>query len=409
MCQQFAVCVFLLQFAINGDWSTQIYKLYKSDPFASTFSFIEAGVVSAMGARWHLAAACCAILALCTLVPVASAVGAVSEPSNALRSLRNGPSVLGRRVLVLSDDVNIGTANAAFFASLTGPFFSFLSVKLNTDTLIAQIARGFNLSIKTTSSSSTSLSLGAHGEPAFDHVMIFAVSSSFAFPTSGDLSISSLLSFAENGGNLLVATGPSVSLPIRELANQLGFDLAPSGSSFIDHFAYEVTRDTGAHSLVAVNDVTTIFTSNKLSHPVVMTAAGLITGSTDLAFDLLRGNPTSLIHIDAATAAKADATPFAVGRMCTVVGALQTRTNSRVIVSSSVDLFSDKWTKATGLQFANGEKADKTGNLQFAEAAAMWLMQQSHALRVVATSHHRVGESERPPHYRIMDNVVRVT
>lgn len=87
--------------------------------------------------------------------------------------------------------------------------------------------------------------------------------------------------------------------------------------------------------------------------------------------------------------------PHAVGKNTVLVGGLQARNNARVVISGSIDLFS------------NSFFASSPANRQFAAHVAQWAFKARGELRIVGEPvHHRVGESTPPSQYTINDNVV---
>lgn len=88
------------------------------------------------------------------------------------------------------------------------------------------------------------------------------------------------------------------------------------------------------------------------------------------------------------------------GSQLGLVTGFQTLKNSRVVFAGSVDLFSD--------EYANKPLPDgkPSGNAVFAREVAAWAFQETLALRIENTTHHRVNELAPPEMYTINDQIV---
>jgi len=85
-----------------------------------------------------------------------------------------------------------------------------------------------------------------------------------------------------------------------------------------------------------------------------------------------------------------------------LVSAIQTRGNARVVVSGSLDLFSDRFFFA---EVNDGHKKGKSGNQHFGIELSKWNFHERGLLRARQLEHHRQGESQSPSNYRIKDNI----
>ncbi|CAL4059219.1 unnamed protein product, partial [Meganyctiphanes norvegica] len=83
-----------------------------------------------------------------------------------------------------------------------------------------------------------------------------------------------------------------------------------------------------------------------------------------------------------------------------LVAALQARNNARVVVSGSLEFFSDALIMAS-VQTPNGESYEKSGNGAAVEALSQWVFREEGVVRVVQVKHHLVGEEVPPTAYTI--------
>jgi len=98
--------------------------------------------------------------------------------------------------------------------------------------------------------------------------------------------------------------------------------------------------------------------------------------------------------------------PAAVGRSTILIGALQARNNARIIISGSIDFFSNKFFGADVNKIgATKNKPEKSGNYELAVAMTKWLFKETGVLRIKSVDHHIVGQNTTPPEYTIMDIV----
>lgn len=97
--------------------------------------------------------------------------------------------------------------------------------------------------------------------------------------------------------------------------------------------------------------------------------------------------------------------PHTVGRNTVLLAALQARNNARVVLSGSLDFFSDKFF-SQGAQRPGGQKFEKSGNEALSRALCDWVFKENGVLRLSNITHHLAGDVSPPAEYTITENVV---
>lgn len=158
-----------------------------------------------------------------------------------------------------------------------------------------------------------------------------------------------LVQFLNDGGNILLASSPTTSESLRDFARELDIDLPPRDTLFTDHFAYHPNSSQN-HTLVVL-DTENISDSrhaqNVLSEETRQrkityrgTAHGL--GNGPLLFPLIRGGRTSYVFDGKEDLDTVEA-PYVAGSQAFLISGFQARNNARVIITSSLDIFSDEY------------------------------------------------------------------
>uniref|UniRef100_A0A183CF94 Dolichyl-diphosphooligosaccharide--protein glycosyltransferase 48 kDa subunit n=1 Tax=Globodera pallida TaxID=36090 RepID=A0A183CF94_GLOPA len=250
------------------------------------------------------------------------------------------------------------------------------------------------------------LSLIKFGEFLYDHLIIFAPS---VDEFGGNINVAEIAKFIDGGGNVVVAADTNLGDAIRDLAAEVGFEFGEDQSMVIDHHTYDTVLDDGSHTTIAVPNEQLI-------------KSALITGDNaqQLSPVLYRGialvvdelNPLQLILMTASSTAYSyspntavDEYPSAVGRSTILLGALQARNNARVVLSGSLDFFSNKFFDATLNSVGHAANATKSGNQELAASILEWVLKESGVLRLNSVKHHIVGQKFPPAEYTIMENV----
>jgi oligosaccharyltransferase complex subunit beta len=267
--------------------------------------------------------------------------------------------------LVLIDDMATRDTHSQFFDDLIG--------------------KGFKL--KFAKSDSSSLAVIKYGELAYENIIIFAPRTE---EFGGALSPEAIANFVDMGGNVLAAGSSEVGEPLRDLATECGFEMDEEGTAVIDHFHNKNSDPTMVTSSALID--AEIIVGPKSKEPIVFRGVGMVADLTNpLVLPILSGSSTAYSYV---LDKEIDDYPHAIGKSTVLVGGLQARNNARVVISGSLDLFS------------NSFFASSSANRQFAVHVAQWAFKAAGELRIVGEPvHHRVGESSPPSQYTINDNV----
>ena len=284
--------------------------------------------------------------------------------------------------LVLLDNLAIKETHSIFFKTLQDSGYT-LTYKLADD---------------------ANLQLAKYGEYLYKHLIIFAPS---VEEFGGALSVEAITDFIDGGGNVLVAGSSQSGDALHELASECGFEIDEEGSAVIDHLNYDVS-DNGYHTKIVADS------ANLIDAPVIVGSKSiqpLLYQGTGLIADV--ENPLILRLLTASSSAYSynpqnpiKEYPHAVGKNTLLIAALQARNNARVVFSGSLYFFSDEAFTSPIQKAQDGKKYEKSGNEAVATMIARWVFKENGVIRVASVHHHRVGESEPPAAYTIMDDVV---
>lgn len=288
----------------------------------------------------------------------------------------------GSDTLVLLDGLTIKETHSIFFKSLQD--------------------RGYTLTFKT--ADDPALQLVKYGEYLYKNLIIFSPS---VEEFGGSLNVEAITSFIDGGGNVLVAANSATDDLIREIASENGVEIDEDGAAVIDHFNYDVD-DKGHHTLVVADpehllDAPAIVGSRKIA-PILYRGTGILADRDNpLVLDILTGSSSAYSYNPEKSV---DEYPHAVGKNMLLLGGLQARNNARVILSGSLDFFSDEFFTASVQKAIGGKKYEKSGNQALATALSRWVFKEEGVLRVGAVNHHLVGEILPPRSYTISQDVV---
>nr|CAG4651794.1 EOG090X05EE [Triops cancriformis] len=287
-----------------------------------------------------------------------------------------------KQALVLLDTLATRETHSIFFKSLTD--------------------RGYSLAYK--SADDANLVLVKYGEYLYDNLIIFAPS---VEEFGGSVSVEAITKFVDAGGNVLVAASSSAGDVLRELATECGFEVDEEGASVIDHLNYDV-QDQGKHTLIVANPTNLInapaIVGSKKIAPVLFRGTGLVADKQNpLVLEVLTASGTAYSYKpDQAI----DEYPHAVGTDTLLIAALQARNNARVVFTGSLEFFSDEFFNSPVQKAIGGSRHDKSGNQDLAEALSRWVFKEEGVLRTGEVKHHKVGQTQAPSSYTIMDSVV---
>ncbi|XP_025837356.1 dolichyl-diphosphooligosaccharide--protein glycosyltransferase 48 kDa subunit [Agrilus planipennis] len=301
-------------------------------------------------------------------------------------------SISAKSTLVLLDNVLIKETHYTFFQSLRD--------------------RGYELTFKIADDSS--LHLAKYGEYIYENLIIFAPS---VEEFGGSLSVDTITQFIDDGGNVLVAASSSTGDAIRELASECGLEIDEEGAYVIDHFNFDAT-DSGQHTKiivpsknlidapVIVGDKTEIDNNSEKQElsPLLYQGTGiLIDTENPLVLPLLTADSTAYSYNPNQPIKEY---PHAVGKNVVLIAGLQARNNARVVFSGSLSFFSDEFITSPLEKPQDEIKFNRTGNKIVADEISKWVFKEHGTLRVRSVKHHKLGETEPPKAYTVMDKVV---
>ena len=158
-----------------------------------------------------------------------------------------------------------------------------------------------------------------------------------------------LVQFLNDGGNILLASSSSTSESLRDFARELDIDLPPRDSLYADHFSYH-PKSTRNHTLVTLDSenfpnlphVESILSPETRGSKIVYRGAAHGLGSGAFLLPLIKGKRTSYVY-DGKEDLDTVEDPYVAGSQSFLVSGFQARNNARVVVTSSLDMFSDEY------------------------------------------------------------------
>lgn len=289
----------------------------------------------------------------------------------------------GGETLVLLDNLSIRETHSTFFKSLTD--------------------RGFKLTYKV--ADDPNLTLIKHGQYIYDHLVLFSPS---VEEFGGDISVSSIIDFIDNGGNIFMVASSNVGDAIRELASENGFEIDEEGTYVIDHLNHD-SQDDGSHTLLVADaadlvDAPLIVGNKQKLNPILFKGTGIISDKTNpLILNVLSASSSAYSYNPEKPVVEY---PHAIGKKIVLISALQARNNARVLLSGSMDLCSDRFYRSSVKKANQGQQFSKSGNEDLCKTLSRWAFKEEGVIRVGKIEHHRVGEKEPPESYTILDDVV---
>eukprot|EP00850_Spirogloea_muscicola_P006425 SM000030S11434 [mRNA] locus=s30:599783:604452:- [translate_table: standard] len=285
-----------------------------------------------------------------------------------------------RHVLVLLDSLKTKSSHSVYFRALAG--------------------RGYTLDFKLADDSS--LALQKYGQYLYDAAIIFAPK---AESFGGSMSLAAILDFIDSGHDLVLAADLGPSDLIRDIATECGVDIdEDSDALVIDHQNYVVTSLDTDHAIVASSSLvnsTILLGSDALQAPVLYRGVGLsVIPSTDLVVTVLSASATAYTGAPGATLFSP---PPMQGTAIALVTVMQARNNARVLVSGSLDLFSNKFFRMPVELPNESERYRRPGNEQFCVELTKWTLHERGHLKAVNVTHRKVEVPGEPSVYRIKD------
>ncbi|XP_020098756.1 dolichyl-diphosphooligosaccharide--protein glycosyltransferase 48 kDa subunit [Ananas comosus] len=287
-----------------------------------------------------------------------------------------------RRVLVLVDDLALRSSHSLFFNSLQ--------------------SRGFDLDFKL--ADDPKLSLQRYGQYLYDALILFAPSTQ---RLGGSLDQNAVLEFVDSGRDLILAADSSASDVIRGIATECGVDFDEDLEALvIDHTSYAVSETEGDHTLIASDALIhsdVILGDKKIEAPILFRGTGhSVNPANSLVLKVLSASPSAY---SANPKTKLSSPPSLTGSAISLVSIMQARNNARVLISGSLDLFSNRFSKSVVQKAGSKIKYEKSGNEQFVTEISKWVFHERGHLKAVNVSHRKVGEMTEPAMYRINDDL----
>ncbi|XP_010547491.1 PREDICTED: dolichyl-diphosphooligosaccharide--protein glycosyltransferase 48 kDa subunit [Tarenaya hassleriana] len=287
-----------------------------------------------------------------------------------------------RRLLVLLDDLSLKSSHSVFFNSLK--------------------SRGFDLDFKL--AEDPKLALQRYGQYLYDGLIIFAPSTD---RFGGSLDSKSIADFVDSGRDLILAADDSASDLIRSIATECGVDFDEDASAMVvDHSSYAVSDIDGYHTLIAADDFVksdAILGKTKIEAPVLFRGiAHSLNPANSLVLKVLSASPSAY---SANPNSKLSSPPQLTGSAISLVSVMQARNNARVMISGSLQMFSNRFFRSGVQKAGSPNKYEKSGNEQFVTELSKWVFHERGHLKAVNLVHHKAGEMDEPAMYRIKDDL----
>ena len=236
------------------------------------------------------------------------------------------------------------------------------------------------------SSSDGDFKLKKFNEYMYDNIIMLAPNAD----DFGKISFTDILEFVSNGGNLIVGASEDISDAQKAFLEGCGIKISSSSGSVIDHHEYiEPLDDDASHEVIKINSIALndnkVITGTSIDSGIIYKgiSVSIATPSNELAIKILQGNPSSFID--------SNKNP---GEPPLLVAAVQGRNNARVVVSGSLDMFSNKYLADSS-----------TDNDKFTTSLSKWTFGSAGVLRFSNVTHFKsdgtppdviLHEKERP-------------
>lgn len=223
----------------------------------------------------------------------------------------------------------------------------------------------------------------------------------------GALDSEAILDFVDAGHDLILAADSGASEEVRNLASDLGVDLEPQGTAVLDTLggvAQSKSVDAGLVLSSRILAAPAVFGDTPITDPILFRGIGAsIASDSQQAIQVLGGEVTQFV----ADPRKGFTEEVQVaGKAISLFSIAQTRNDARVVVSGSMDAFTNTFLQATKLKTKSGASHAKTGNEQFLVELTRWAFHERSVLRASNLRHHPPNSTEQPSRYRITDEVV---
>jgi len=256
---------------------------------------------------------------------------------------------------------------------------------------------GFKTTIKLAEDSS--LALKKYGEYLYQHLVLFSPS---VEEFGGGLTAESVVEFIDDGGNVLIAAGANTGDLVRDIVTEVGIELDEDGTSVIDHLNFDA-KDTGHHNLIH-GDPSNLVKSERIvgksKFPFLYRGLGMVADPANpLVLTILSGSSSAYSHNPEEVIKDY---PHAVGKNTMLIGGMQARNNARVVVSGSLEFFSDEFFRSMAEK--PGAAGVQSGNEGLSASLVSWCFKQTGVIRIDSLNHKRAGELRTPNFYTIREN-----
>lgn len=223
----------------------------------------------------------------------------------------------------------------------------------------------------------------------------------------GSLKLKDVLDFVDSGHDLIVAANANASDFIRNVASECGVDFEDDASAMVvDHTSYAVSEIEGDHTLIASDNFIksdVILGGEKIEAPVLFRGiAHSVNAASALVVKVLTASPAAY---SAKSNSKLSKPPALTGDSISLVSVIQARNNARVMISGSLDMFSNRFFRSGVQKVGPSVKHEKSGNERFVTELSKWIFHERGHLKAVNIRHHKVGETNEPSIYRINDDL----
>jgi oligosaccharyltransferase complex subunit beta len=202
------------------------------------------------------------------------------------------------------------------------------------------------------------------------------------------------------GGNLVIAASSTISQAYKELGSQFHVTFDNKLTSVIDPF-HQVESENLKSSPIYSSALTKLnhVVPNKVSEPVLFNGIAHKLQSNPMTFPILSAEWTA---VSAESDSTSSASPSLNGDDIQLVSGFQALNNARVIISGSINLFSDEYFNTS---IESNDKKSKTSNRVLAQEITKWAFQEKSVLRIDSARHALKKTDEQLDWYRIKDNI----
>eukprot|EP01023_Acetabularia_acetabulum_P058844 TRINITY_DN7002_c0_g1_i5.p1 TRINITY_DN7002_c0_g1~~TRINITY_DN7002_c0_g1_i5.p1 ORF type:complete len:447 (-),score=52.58 TRINITY_DN7002_c0_g1_i5:584-1924(-) len=291
--------------------------------------------------------------------------------------------VAGSSVLVLLEDLPQKNSFSLYFDSLKKSGFQLEFKQFKDKTLL----------------------LREWGEWHYDHLILFTPHAS---DFGGKISKDEILAFVDSGRNVVIALDSNVSPTISKLVEDCGVDVDESGFSVYDHFNYAVNLQAD-HSAILSEQWTQadVILGQKPKGPIAFKGIGQSHSSDSEYTSVVLSGGLSTYSGDAQYSLP-NAPLLLAGEQLALVSVVQARSNGRVGIFGSLEMFSNKYFSTDVIEGFSGKKISSTGNAQFCVGVSEWVFKERGVLEISSLRHSLVNSSEPAPESYTVTDIVQV-